>query len=32
MRRDRDDMRNHLEMHAADLDKLKRLVDKFKEL
>lgn len=32
MSRDRNDMRNHLEMHSADLDKLRRLIEKFKEL
>jgi hypothetical protein len=32
MSRDRNDMRNHLEMHAADLDKLRRLIEKFKDL
>jgi hypothetical protein len=32
MRRDRNDMRNHIEMNAADLDKLRRLIEKFKEL
>ena len=29
MRRDRDDVRNHIEMHSDDLTKLAKLIDKF---
>ena len=32
MRRDRDDIRNHIEMQADDLQKLTRVIEKFKEL
>ena len=29
LRRDRDDLRNHIEMHADDLHKLQRIIEKF---
>jgi hypothetical protein len=29
MRRDRDDLRNHIEMHADDLQKFQKMIDKF---
>lgn len=29
MRRDRDDVRNHIEMYSDDLQKLSKVIDKF---
>lgn len=29
MRRDRDDVRNHIEMYADDLSKLSKIIEKF---
>lgn len=32
MRRDRDDVRNHIEMYSDDLQKLSKIIDKFQQL
>jgi predicted PilT family ATPase len=32
MRRDRDDVRNHIEMYSDDLQKLSKIIDKFQTL
>lgn len=32
MRRDRDDIRNHIEMYSDDLSKLSKIIEKFQHL